>query len=150
MRCGCGVWAYWKLDSGDVNRFSPTSRGLPVLGIIEGYGRVLLGEKGFRCQKAKIVALAPAFSIQPEVSPSSYADRLFEQRFGPLWNGQPEPLAIEAAAPPLDLEEVTRRAQQHADAWMAVIQDRLEQLYPEAAVYATARGMLASVPVGKP
>jgi hypothetical protein len=116
-----------------------------VLGVIQGYGRVLLGPRGFRSQKARIIALAPAFTIQAEVSlksrpswdmPHSPAD-YFEP------DGSPEQL--------LEYEQVHREAQQHADAWMAVIQDRLGQMYPSAKVFATAGGLLASVKTeGKP
>jgi hypothetical protein len=55
--CGCGFYAY--TDSLDI---------IPrvVLGIIEGSGRTLLGELGFRAAQAKIVAIIVLFesSIQ--------------------------------------------------------------------------------------
>jgi len=120
VSCGCGFWAYWDVGGLGAN-WSLSSSGLPVVGIIEGYGRVLLGERGFRSQKARIAALAPAFDIQAEVSVS--------------WR---EPDAAEE-------ERIRQMAQSHADAWMAVIQDRLGQMYPRAAVYATVSGMLAAV-----
>ena len=51
--CACGFWAYWTTAaSGNPHNFQ-----LPVLGVIEGYGKTLIGEKGFRCAKARIVAL---------------------------------------------------------------------------------------------
>jgi hypothetical protein len=46
--CQCGFWAYDEVgfeEHGD------------AVGIIEGYGRTTIGTKGFRCEKAKIVAL---------------------------------------------------------------------------------------------
>ncbi len=46
--CECGFWAYDELGF--------TSHGR-VTGIIEGYGRTTIGTKGFRCEKARIVAL---------------------------------------------------------------------------------------------
>lgn len=56
--CGCGFWAYWKQP------FAPEVGGqLKVLGIIKGYGPTLVGEKGFRCAKAEIVALHTAFKV---------------------------------------------------------------------------------------
>lgn len=118
-RCGCGIWAYW--DMAGLSSQTAYSGQLPVLGTVEGYGRVLLGTKGFRCQRAKITALAPAFSVQAYPSPG---DLRRDEFLG---------------------------AQRKADAWMAVIMDRLGMLYPGAAVYATVHGLLASVPtVGKP
>lgn len=45
---GCGLWAYHDgtaYEAGDVH------------GVIEGYGRTTVGTKGFRCEKARIVAL---------------------------------------------------------------------------------------------
>lgn len=51
--CGCGFWAYWTLEAAA----NPHGFLLPVLGVIEGYGRTMLGERGFRCAKARIVAL---------------------------------------------------------------------------------------------
>ena len=145
-RCGCGYWAYWDSAGLSANRFSATGNGLPVLGVIEGWGRVLIGEKGFRSQKARIIALAPAFSIQAEVTPPQnrglYWDELNFNRIHPI-AGESEESAEEA--------QIALKAQQHADAWMAVIQDRLGQMYPGARVFATAAGLLASVKIeGKP
>jgi len=37
----------------------------PVLGVIEGWGKVLIGTKGFRCQVAKILALTPVIRPRP-------------------------------------------------------------------------------------
>lgn len=50
--CGCGFWAYARGDNSghkDKNR---------VLGVVECYGRTILGTKGLRAEKARIVALA--------------------------------------------------------------------------------------------
>lgn len=69
--CGCGFWAYWK--PGDAGGHSAGSNEmLPVLGVIEGTGRVIHGEKGFRAQRAKIVALQPAFRIETSVNGRKY------------------------------------------------------------------------------
>lgn len=46
--CVCGFWAYY-----DRARWNDDA----VRGVIEGYGKTTLGTKGFRCEKAKIVAL---------------------------------------------------------------------------------------------
>jgi hypothetical protein len=119
-----------------------------VLGVIEGYGRVLLGEKGFRSQKARITALAPAFSVQAEVTRPGNFNRGYDFYDYDFYNDRLVSTDPEDRA---EYEEVARKAQQHADAWMAVIQDRLGLLYPDARVFATTTGLLASVKTrGKP
>lgn len=55
--CMCGYWAYW-----DYPKFGENG----VVGIIEGWGKTLIGDEGFRCQKAKIVALVlPDADVPP-------------------------------------------------------------------------------------
>lgn len=150
-RCGCGFWAYWDMTALAANRFAVTGRGLPVLGVIAGYGRVLIGERGFRSEKAKIIALAPAFSVQAEVSRPSRD--LWDQGqwvTGSLVDPVPD-LVQQQHAANNERAQVQQRAQQHADAWMAVIGIRLMDMYPGAQVFATAAGLLASVTIeGKP
>jgi hypothetical protein len=51
--CGCGFWAYWLLDDTRYGRSFPR----PVLGVIEGYGTTTIGERGFRCARARILGL---------------------------------------------------------------------------------------------
>lgn len=52
--CPCGIYAYWSnkdLSSTNINA------------VIEGFGITLIGDDGFRCQKARILALShPDFS----------------------------------------------------------------------------------------
>lgn len=149
--CGCGFWAYWDiaaLAAGGAMSLSLSSY-VPITGVIEGSGRVLVGERGFRAQKARIIALAPAFSVQ------AYAP----ENYGDAWGrNMPRSRMINAGGytdsprDPHSLEEAEREqqdAQLRADAWMAVIQDRLEQLYPRTQVFATLKGMLASVTLGE-
>lgn len=49
--CGCGFWAY---TSGEHILSVPVPA---VLGVVEGWGRMVLGPHGFRAEKARIVAL---------------------------------------------------------------------------------------------
>ncbi len=51
--CGCGFWAYWRL-AGDRQVGHPH-----VAALIKGYGKVIKGPRGFRCEKAEIVGLVP-------------------------------------------------------------------------------------------
>lgn len=46
--CECGFWAY--------DEFSFKEHG-DIVGVIAGYGRTTIGTKGFRCEKASILAL---------------------------------------------------------------------------------------------
>jgi hypothetical protein len=57
--CGCGFWAYWTPEqAGSVYR-----PARPVLGVIEAYGRTRIGEKGFRAEKARIIAVCRLFDF---------------------------------------------------------------------------------------
>lgn len=63
--CGCGFWAYWKPEiygSETTPHIQKSSQSytvcVPLFGMIEGTGRTIIGEKGFRCRKAKITAVA--------------------------------------------------------------------------------------------
>lgn len=49
--CTCGFYAYWE-DSFDNCCF-----GMAVIGIISGYGQAVIGTRGFRAQRARILAL---------------------------------------------------------------------------------------------
>lgn len=51
--CGCGFWAYWTVPAAP----NPHGFRVAVLGVIEGYGSTLIGERGFRCATARIVGL---------------------------------------------------------------------------------------------
>lgn len=63
-RCGCGFYAY--LDPDD-EQAAASIASYYVVGIIKGYGRTLIGTKGFRCEKAEIMAV-----LDPRAAPSAY------------------------------------------------------------------------------
>jgi len=48
--CACGFYAYYK----GFNEYAQEDR---ITGVIEGYGETQIGTRGFKCAKAKIVAL---------------------------------------------------------------------------------------------
>jgi len=56
--CGCGFWAYWNTSSAPRPPDIISRCRRQVIGVVEGFGRTLLGDRGFRCQRARIVALA--------------------------------------------------------------------------------------------
>lgn len=115
QECGCGFWAYWKLGAHTWNA------SLPVHGIVEGTGRVLIGEKGFRCQRARIVALTPGFLVDP------------------VYHG------VDRDGREKEMTEKKSKA----EAWNAVIMEELGSLYPEARVFATMRAMIELFPPGE-
>ena len=125
--CGDGFWAYWTVQ--------PYSMGssLPVLGVIEGSGRVLIGELGFRCQRARIVALH-LDSLVP-ANPPAWQYRYLS---GGLYMVEELPAPEPLFSPPW------------LDAWRAVISDRLGQLYPDAKVYENRDTLLRMHPPDAP
>lgn len=46
--CGCGFWAY---------HYGGADHSGDVTGVVSGYGKTTIGEKGFRCEKARILAV---------------------------------------------------------------------------------------------
>ena len=52
LNCQCGFYAYF--DDGQNTYFEQDK---DVLGVIEAYGQVTVGNRGFKCEKARIVAL---------------------------------------------------------------------------------------------
>ena len=71
--CGCGFWAYFDQNlavNSVLSGWHSSKRGtvgICVLGCVEGTGRVIVGEKGFRSQYAKIVGLAVGQPVIPEL-----------------------------------------------------------------------------------
>lgn len=53
--CGCGIYAFSGVRGR--RRWTDKDARHTILGIIEASGRVLIGERGFRAEKARIVAL---------------------------------------------------------------------------------------------
>lgn len=48
-KCSCGVYAYWTKYAAAIQT--------EAVGVVEGFGRTIIGTRGFRCQKARIVAI---------------------------------------------------------------------------------------------
>jgi hypothetical protein len=146
LECGCGFWAYWQIQHYDLS-----STAYPICGVVEGYGDVIIGEKGFRSAKAKIIALALPFTLVP-VSAARRARGSAWEKAGfkgdVRYYGMPDPASYaepddEAAA------RAEERDRQDAEAWMAIISDRLGLLHPGAQVFETVAAMLAKFPPDK-
>lgn len=65
--CGCGFWAYWnRLSSTDFashpwvayERNYGYTVTVPLAGVVEGSGRTIIGERGFRAERVRITDLA--------------------------------------------------------------------------------------------
>lgn len=88
--CQCGFWAY------DEAGFKPHG---DVIGAIEGYGKVTVGTKGFRAEKARIVAISCENGEGTRHSRSAlarltalYPDAAFANDLSELIDGHPEVL----------------------------------------------------------
>ncbi len=53
--CSCGIYAYWASEADNLRDRTGWDRR--VIGIIEGHGTLVAGARGFRSEKARIVAL---------------------------------------------------------------------------------------------
>lgn len=61
-KCTCGFYAY-------LNGINGYQKNCGVVGVIEGYGETTIGTRGFRAQKAKILALSPSTPIVGATKP---------------------------------------------------------------------------------
>lgn len=105
-QCRCGFYGYYD-NSNDYYRpdYERVFGRNYVAGMIEGYGEVLIGERGFRVTKARIVAIHfPATFVDPRLILGNYPDipvfSTFEQMVDAFpCEGKPEveqPKALEA------------------------------------------------------
>jgi hypothetical protein len=58
--CGCGWWVYWSPKEADKHAGGGGLANIPVTVATEGSGRVVIGQKGFRCEWIKIIGIAPS------------------------------------------------------------------------------------------
>ena len=155
--CACGFYAYHDpaiLQYGG----SPEPR---VTGIVEAYGRMVVGPKGFRAGKARIVALVkPRFRVSALVVQGSEQVRDCAQamatsarkdldRLG-WWSPLLRPSAVKAlrrsiayfeATAADAIEQVARLTAEPEALWQ-----RCLARYPDALIYATAAEMRAAHP----
>lgn len=152
----CGYWAYWGAQRHELGR--PGS--LPVFGVIKGYGKTLAGPHGFRCAKARILAVHLPVTIGD--AKLLYAERVAEitahhQYRHPQFTGRvynigtdhvPWPLQHRDLPDPPTEDEIAQ-AKQKGEAWAAVIGDRIERMYPGVEVCETRDHLLAKYPPDK-
>jgi len=135
--CRCGHWATWNYEDRTIH----DDRSVPVLGVIKGFGRTRLGTRGFRCEKARILGLHPDFTLQPYV-----AARCLPGYKAPQYVTRVMDDGRELLLPASVTYAEAQAALSHADAWMAVIGDRLEQDYPGVRVSETRDDLVAAFP----
>jgi hypothetical protein len=159
--CGCGYWAYWGLQQSSLNR----PGALPVFGVIKGFGRTRTGAYGFRAAKARILAVHLPLVIgnkqhmlaelcrrereQPE--PQYCRDPVTRAlRASPLFTGKVISIGASYAPEPVPVPQFTEEEiaadKAKAEAWLAVIGDRLGQLYPGVRVFETRDALLRTFP----
>ena len=118
--CKCGFYAYYKGSLDWVTQIN-------VSGIVHGYGRVALGERGFRAEKAKIVALYTPPHSETQVQYSADIE----------------------VNPNLPIEEGFRRVSRRS-----LVSDelfsRIAWRYPNVPMYTDLDEMLADFPVDEP
>lgn len=98
--CGCGFYAYHSVET----TYAVGGAGCKVIAIIEGYGKLILGDKGYRASKARIAAVllprntsAAQRRKQVERSLTDCADALAALGDKPGYNVASVPLLITAA-----------------------------------------------------
>jgi hypothetical protein len=139
--CGCGYWAYHQPQHHKL----PGGR-LPVFGAIDATGDIIIGENMLRAAKAEIVALHLPLTIGPGLPPSDDLGTALARN--PRFTGKvcTYPGVDREFPPLLPSPEEIAEAELRGEAWMAVIGDRLRQLYPAAEVCETRDLLLASYP----
>jgi hypothetical protein len=162
--CGCGFWAYWEPQEHAIT--GNAAAFLPVLGVVRGTGRTLIGPRGFRSQQARVIALHLPFQIvrtdplnstpgdgwhdafsrpgvhhPPHGRPSFARGGLLGSRLSSLSMAEFDDWLRHGSAPAPDPgPEVP---DDHALAWTAVIEDRLATMYG-AELYSTRPALLAA------
>jgi hypothetical protein len=124
--CSCGFWAYWQPEYRGMGSYDTT---VPVFGAIQAWGRARLATRGFRAEKARIMAVHLPFTLLPERASARIG---WYDAFAP------------AAQPEFTLEEAQADADR-IEAWIAVIGDRLERDYG-VAVFETRDLLLKKFP----
>jgi hypothetical protein len=134
--CGCGYWAYWHPQD---RRLSGAGK-LQVFGVIKGFGKTRIGSYGFRCAKARLLAVHLAFTLVPFVGDDYFPGN--RRKLIPRTMDDGRVLLI-----PGDItQEQAQHAVDHAEAWIAVIGDRLEQDNPGVVVCETRDALLTRFP----
>lgn len=148
--CGCGFWAYWLPQWHKLSEV----RTVAVFGVVKGSGKVLIGEQGFRAARARPLAVhlpftlavrATAYQRRPEPDLARALRKAGFTGAVHTYRGGAGPGELE-----LTYRDVTAAQDPEghalAEAWMAVLGDRLAQVYPGVDVCETRDLLLAKYP----
>jgi hypothetical protein len=146
--CWCGFWAYWRPHPSPLSCFG----AVPVFGVVETAGPetdVIIGDDGCRMSHARIAALHLPLTLQEKRSVARHRRRPFNgtvinigtDRTPVPLRTQPEPEPEPVLTPAQAAELKTR-----AEAWMAIMGDRLEQMYPGTRIFEDRDTLLAFYP----
>lgn len=88
--CQCGFWAFY-----EPNDQYDGGRGGRVYGVIEGYGEITIGSKGFRAEKARILALSLPGLLDGGSEMAAYLQSLVRRNYPdvPAFDSLPKMLA---------------------------------------------------------
>lgn len=143
--CGCGFWGYWLQED------APITSASRVMGVIKGYGDdTLIGDKGFRCGRAVLVALCCEKAVQK----ARYEDRTVTYTGPPAgvrWRNPDGAQATYQAfgGRPTHVPVTERVAVYEEDLYaQSQLEARLEEAYG-VKVYTTFDAMLAMHPTTK-
>jgi hypothetical protein len=64
--CGCGWWAYWAPEEAQKHGGNGGAGAIDVTIGVEGTGRVVIGQKGFRSQYVKVTGICPDESLDAD------------------------------------------------------------------------------------
>ena len=117
--CKCGFYAYY---TGSLDFASNST----VSGIVQGYGKVAWGDRGFRAEKVKILAIY----IPPEAPHEGYIERRFHDQN-------------------MSLHEAFDDLRPHSK-WMTERFGKIRDQYPGVPIYYDFEQMLADFPVDEP
>lgn len=81
--CACGFYAFW--DTASPIQVYPSLADVVVAGVIEGYGKTLIGDLGFKSEKARIRGVVTSragmhWSVTPDASAWDGMPRVREQQ----------------------------------------------------------------------
>ena len=136
--CGCGFWAYWSpAAAGEACvRKDPQAQ---AVGVIEGYGKTVIGDMGFRSAKARILAVA--LTEAAISSPGNWTPPPGFFRRGPAGLDTYRALTASHSSEPLPAEP------QEADLDARIILEAMiSDAYPDVTVYTTPEIMLRLCP----
>ena len=139
--CSCGYWAYWELQ----HRRVGSAGDVPVCGVIKGSGRTRRGPLGFRCAKARILAVTLPDPVVPVIGEQPGSE--WRTAFPDVREAGDGGRVVVAGKTGYDLDgPEIRAALSHAAAWTAVIGDRIGQMYPGVRVFESVNAMRTVFP----